>query len=125
LQDSNYARFTKEAKALDVKGINFKNTIIVHIFKGSNLVEGSKSCIDLTSCIDFTNRKKGENWIKAKKANRAKLRDELPRAFAESPYKLRSKPKSIVTKSTIKRTKFSDIIVKIAKAMLVAKVELE
>jgi chemotaxis response regulator CheB len=33
--------------------------------------------------------------------------------------------KSIVTKSTVKRTKFSDTIVKMAKAMLVAKVEEE
>jgi len=41
------------------------------------------------------------------------------------PYKLRSKLKLIVTKSIVKRTEFSNIIVKIAKAMLVAKVELE
>jgi hypothetical protein len=88
LQDSNYACPIKEAKAynlacpikeakaLDVK-IDFKNTIIVHIFKGSNPVKGSKSCI---ICINFTSyinlitlRKKDK--IKAKKANRAKLRD--------------------------------------------------
>jgi hypothetical protein len=31
--------------------------------------------------------------------------------------------KSTVTKSTVKRTKFSDIIVKMAKAMLVVEVE--
>jgi hypothetical protein len=43
----------------------------------------------------------------------------------ESPYELRSKLKSIVTKSIVKRTEFSDTIVKIAKAMLVAEVELE
>jgi len=43
----------------------------------------------------------------------------------ESPYKLRSKLKLIVTKSTIKRIEFSDTIVKMAKAMLVAKVEEE
>ena len=76
MQDSNYARLTKEArahdlarlakeaKALDVKGINSKNTIIVHILEGSNLVKGSKSRtirIDFTSCINFTNRKKGKN----------------------------------------------------------------
>jgi len=41
------------------------------------------------------------------------------------PYKLRSKLKLIVTKSIVKRTEFSNIIVKIEKAMLVAKVELE
>jgi hypothetical protein len=89
LQDSNYARLTKEAKAynlarlakeakaLDVKGINSKNTIIVHIFKGSNLVKGSKSYtirIDFTSRINLTALRKKDK-IKAKKANRAKLRD--------------------------------------------------
>jgi hypothetical protein len=90
LQDSDYARLTKEARAhdlarpikearaLDVKGINSENTIIVHILKGS-LVEG-KSRIDLTSCTDFTSyidlttlRKKDK--IKAKKADGAKSRD--------------------------------------------------
>jgi hypothetical protein len=70
----------KEAKALDVEGINSKNTIIMHILKGSNLVGGSKSRINLTSRIDFTSyinltalRKKDK--IKARKANGAKLRD--------------------------------------------------
>jgi len=43
----------------------------------------------------------------------------------ESPYKLRSKLKLIVTKSIVKRTKFSDTIVKMAKAMLVVEVEEE
>jgi len=43
----------------------------------------------------------------------------------ESPYKLRFKLKSIVTKLIVKRTKFSNTIVKMAKAMLVAKVEEE
>ena len=43
----------------------------------------------------------------------------------ESPYELRSKLKLIVTKSIVKRTKFSNTIVKIAKAMLVAKVKEE
>ena len=43
----------------------------------------------------------------------------------ESPYKLRFKLKLIVTKSIVKRTKFSNTIVKIAKAMLVAKVKEE
>jgi hypothetical protein len=83
LQDSNYARLTKEAraqndlarpikeaKALDVKGINFKNTIIVHIPKGSPIK--GKSC---TICTNFTNYKKVTNKIKAKKANGAELRD--------------------------------------------------
>jgi hypothetical protein len=92
LQDLDNARLTKEAKAndlaclikeakaLDVKGINSKNTIIVYIFKGSNLVKGSKSRINLTSHIDFTSyidlialRKKDK--IKAKKANGVELRD--------------------------------------------------
>jgi hypothetical protein len=63
--------------------------------------------------------------IKARKANGVELRDWPSRAFAESPYKLRFKLKLTVTKSTVKRTKFSDTIVKMAKAMLVAKVELE
>ena len=89
MQDPNNARLTKEArandlaclikeaKALDVKGINSKNTIIVHIPKGSNLVGGSKSrtiCIDFTSCINLTTLRKKDK-IKAKKANKAKLRD--------------------------------------------------
>ena len=43
----------------------------------------------------------------------------------ESPYKLRFKLKLIVTKSIVKRTKFSNTIVKMAKAMLVIEVELE
>jgi hypothetical protein len=58
---NDLARLIEEARALDVKGINSKNTIIVHILKGSNPVRGSKSRIDLTSYIDFTNRKKGKN----------------------------------------------------------------
>jgi hypothetical protein len=79
LQDSNYACPIKEAKALDIK-TDFKNTIIVHIFKGSNLVGGSKSRIDLTSYIDFTSRTnltalRKKDRIKAKKANGAKSRD--------------------------------------------------
>ena len=41
------------------------------------------------------------------------------------PYKLRSKLKLIVTKLIVKRTKFSDTIVKMAKVMLVAKVKEE
>jgi len=89
LQDFNYACPTKEAKAhdlaclakeakaLDVRGINSKNTIILYIFERSNLVKGSKSCticIDFTSYIDLTTLRKKDK-IKAKKANRAKLRD--------------------------------------------------
>jgi hypothetical protein len=90
LQDSNYARPTKEAraynlacpikeaKALDVKGINSKNTIIVHIPKGSPIK--GKSRTNLTSYIDFTSRinltaLRKKDKIKAKKANRAKSRD--------------------------------------------------
>jgi hypothetical protein len=88
LQDSNHARLTKEArandlacpikeaKALDVK-IDFENTIIVYIPKGSNPVEGSKSYmiyIDFTSYINLIALRKKDK-IKAKKANRAKLRD--------------------------------------------------
>jgi hypothetical protein len=41
-------------------------------------VEGKSRtiCIDFTGCIDLTAlRKKGENWIKAKKADGAELRD--------------------------------------------------
>jgi hypothetical protein len=41
------------------------------------------------------------------------------------PYKLRFKLKLTVTKLIIKRTKFSNMIVKMAKAILVAKVKLE
>ena len=79
----NLARFTKEAKALDIKGINSKNTIIVHILKGSNLVKGSKSrtiyinftsYINLTSCIDLTALRRKDK-IKARKANGAKSRN--------------------------------------------------
>ena len=106
----------------------------MHISKGSNLVKGSKSCtictnftsrINLTSHTDLTSRinlttLRKKDKIKAKKANRAKSRDQLPRASIKSPYKLRFK-----LKSTVKRTKFSNTIVKIAKAILVAKVKLE
>jgi len=97
----------------------------VHILEGSNLVGGSKSYIDFTSYINFINCKKGENWIKAKKADGVELRDWLPRAFAESPYELRFKLKLIVTKLIVKRTEFSDIIMKMAKAMLVVEVKEE
>ena len=88
MQDSNHARLTKEARAhdlacpikearvLDVK-IDSKNTIIVHILKGSNLVKGSKSRtirINFTSCINLIALRKKDK-IKARKANGAKLRD--------------------------------------------------
>jgi hypothetical protein len=83
LQDFNYARPIKEAraqndlacpieeaKALDVKGINFKNTIIVHILKGSLIKGKSRTiCINFTSYIDFTALCKKDK-IKAKKANK-------------------------------------------------------
>jgi hypothetical protein len=77
---NDLARLIKEAKALDVKGINSKNTIIVHIPKGSNLVGGSKSRTNLISYIDFTSRinftaLRKKDKIKAKKANRAESRD--------------------------------------------------
>ena len=124
---NDLARPIKEARALDVKGINSENTIIVHILEGSNLVEGSKSRtirIDFTGRIDLTALRKKDR-IKARKADGAELRDWLPRAFAESPYKLRSKLKLIVTKLIVKRIKFSNTIVKMAKAMLVIEVELE
>jgi len=88
LQDLNNACPTKEARAndlacpikearvLDVK-IDSKNTIIVHILKGSNLVKGSKSRtirINFTSCINLIALRKKDK-IKARKANGAKLRD--------------------------------------------------
>ena len=133
MQDSNHARPTKEAraqndlarptkeaKALEVEGIDSKNTIIVDIPKGSP-VEGNSRTIRR---IDYT-ASRNKDWIKARKADKAELRDWPPRAFTESPYELRSKLKSTVTKSIVKRTKFSNTIVKMAKAMLVAKVEEE
>jgi hypothetical protein len=73
---NNQARPIKEAKALDVE-IDSKNTIIVHILKGSNLVKGSKSYtiyINFTSRINLTTLRKKDK-IKAKKANRVKSRD--------------------------------------------------
>jgi hypothetical protein len=72
---NDLARPIKEARALDVKGINSKNTIIVHIPKGSP-VKG-KSC---TICIDFTSRinliaLRKKDKIKAKKVDGVELRD--------------------------------------------------
>ena len=75
---NDLARFIKEAKALDIKGINSKNTIIVETpIEGSNPIRGSKSrtiYIDFTSCIDLTALRKKDR-IKAKKADKAKSRD--------------------------------------------------
>ena len=55
---NDLACLIKEAKALDVKGINSENTIIVETpIKGSNPIRGSKSRtirINLTSYINFT-----------------------------------------------------------------------
>ena len=67
---NDLARLIKEAKALDIKGINSKNTIIVDILEGS-LIEGNSCTIRR---IDYT-ASRNKDWIKAKKANRAKLRD--------------------------------------------------
>jgi hypothetical protein len=76
LQDSNHARPTKEARAQndlarpikearapDVEGINSKNTIIVHIPKGSPVEGKSRTiCTNFTSRTNLTAlRKKGEN----------------------------------------------------------------
>jgi hypothetical protein len=63
--------------------------------------EGS-SRIDFTSRIDLTALRRKDR-IKARKADGAELRDWPPRAFTESPYKLRSKSKALV-----KRTEFSN-----------------
>ena len=74
MQDSNYACPTKEARAHDLAclikeakapnvKIDSKNTIIVHILKGS-LVKGKSRTIriNFTSRINLTTlRKKGEN----------------------------------------------------------------
>ena len=76
MQDFDYTCPIKEAKALDIK-IDSKNTIIVHILKGSNLVKGSKSrtiCINFTSYINLTTLRKKDK-IKAKKVNGVELRD--------------------------------------------------
>jgi hypothetical protein len=65
---------TKEAKALDIK-INSKNTIIIDIPKGSPIKGRSYIiCIDFTSYTNFTALREKDK-IKAKKANRVKLRD--------------------------------------------------
>ena len=86
MQDFDYARFTKEArahdlacltkeaKALDVK-IDFKNTIIVNIPKRSPIKGKSRTIyIDFTSYINLIALHKKDK-IKAKKANRVKLKD--------------------------------------------------
>jgi hypothetical protein len=85
--------------------------------EGSNPIEGSNS----TPEGDYMSLyKKVKNQIKARKADRAEPKVWLTRGSVESPYKLRSKLKSLV-----RRTEFSDIIAKMAKAMLIAEVELE
>jgi hypothetical protein len=67
---------------------------------------------------DFTNlRKKVRNKIKARKADGAKLKVWLIRSSMESPYKLRSK--------TRKKTKFSETIIKMAKAISAIELEME
>jgi hypothetical protein len=87
LQDSNYACFTKEAraqndlarpikeaKALNIK-TNSKNTIIIDIPKRSPIKGKSRTiCINFTSYISFTTLRKKDK-VKAKKANKAKSRD--------------------------------------------------
>jgi hypothetical protein len=60
----------KEARALIVEGINFENTIIVDILKGS-LVKGKS----YTIYTNFTNCKKVIDRIKAKKADGAESKD--------------------------------------------------
>jgi len=71
---NNPACFIREAKAPDIE-IDFENTIIVDILKG-NPVKGKSYiiCTNFTSYINFTTLRKKDK-IKAKKANRAKLRD--------------------------------------------------
>jgi hypothetical protein len=87
LQDSNYACFTKEAraqndlarpikeaKALNIK-TNSKNTIIIDIPKRSPIKGKSRTiCINFTSYINFTTLRKKDK-VEAKKANKAKSRD--------------------------------------------------
>jgi hypothetical protein len=83
LQDSDHARPTKEAKAQndlacpieearapEVEGIDFENTIIIDIPEGSP-VEGNSCTIRR---IDYT-ALRNKDWIKARKADGAKLRD--------------------------------------------------
>jgi len=60
----------KEARALEVEGIDSKNTIIVDIPKGSP-IEGNSRTIRR---INYT-ASRNKDWIKAKKADGAKLRD--------------------------------------------------
>jgi hypothetical protein len=72
---NNLARPIEEAKALDVEGINSKNTIIVHILKGSPIKGKSRTIrIDFTSRIDLIALRKKDR-IKAKKVNGVELRD--------------------------------------------------
>ena len=62
----------KEARALEVEGIDSETTIIVDIPEGSNPAEGSKSCTIWR--IDYI-ASRSKDWIKARKADGAKLRD--------------------------------------------------
>jgi hypothetical protein len=70
----NLAHLTKEAKALNVK-IDSKNTIIIDILKGS-LIKGKSYTIriNFTSYINLITLRKKDK-VKAKKADRVKLRD--------------------------------------------------
>jgi hypothetical protein len=85
--------------------------------EGSNPVKGSKSCIDFISRIDFINRKKVKNRIKARKADGEEPKVWPIGSFVELPYELRFKSQ--------KKIEFSDTIIKMAKAILVAEVEEE
>ena len=67
---NDLARPIEEAKAPEVEGIDFENTIIVDIPKGSP-IEGNSRTIRR---IDYTTSR-NKDWIKARKADRAKLRD--------------------------------------------------
>jgi hypothetical protein len=74
---NNLAYFIKKAKALNVKRIDSKNTIIVktpikgNIVKGSNFIKCSKSYISYINFITLCKKDK----IKAKKANGAKSKE--------------------------------------------------
>ena len=84
--------------------------------EGSNLIEGSNNTPEgdyMSLC------RKVKNQIKARKADGAEPKVWPTRGSVESPYKLRSKSRAQ------KKTEFSNIIAKMAKEMLVAKVELK
>ena len=67
---NDLARPIKEARAPKVEGIDSKTTIIVDIPKGSP-IEGNSRTIRR---INYT-ASRNKDWIKAKKADGAKLRD--------------------------------------------------